>query len=471
MRSFKKNTDFQINYQRLAVAAFSVLLIVLHFVRIFDNNFWGDEAYTIRLSQMNFTEMLMETAADVHPPLYYFIVQLFCKLFGYSGAVYHLASLVPYVIGVVVALTVIWKWFGMEASILFILLSSLLETAVTYNVEVRMYSWGALFLLLSFLALYRIFTRNQTKDYVCFVLFSLGTAYTHYYCLISVAFFYIVLIGLALVKRKEYFKRTLIACLVTVAAYLPWLIALIQTLRRTMGDFWMLYIPYLKDCFGYMFSGSLQYVLFAVMLLAVAFSAWYQRKDCGKVLWLAAGLCSIFGTIMVGNVVSRLFRPVMIVRYLYPVSIIAWVLLAVGISGCRRKRLYTGLLAAALLITSGPQFIRTVQAEKTQNVLLQETLEATSRIAGAGNVIVTDLEYIDWTVGDYYYPGSEQIYMGDGVLPALTEGKDYWLMLSGKLSEEMTAELQIQGYVSEILVEQGVIGTNPVVVYELQESK
>ena len=140
-------------------------------------------------------------------------------------------------------------------------------------------------------------------------------------------------------------------------------------------------------------------------------------------------------------------------------------------SGKNKKRLYTGLLAAVLLITSGPQFIRTVQTERTQNELLQETLEATAQIAGEGNVIITDLEYIDWTVGDYYYPGSEQIYVGDGVLPALKKGKDYWLMLSGKLSEEMTAGLQRQGYVPEILVEQGIIGTNPVVVYELKEYK
>ncbi len=466
MTSLKKNTDYQINYWRLAVTAFSVLLIALHFVRIFDNNFWGDEAYTIRLSQMDFTEMLKETAADVHPPLYYLIVQIFCKLLGYSGVVYHLASFVPYVIGIIVALTVIWKRFGMEASVLFILLSSLLETAVTYNVEVRMYSWGALFLMLSFLELYRIFTTNETRDYVCFVVFSLACAYSHYYCLISVAFFYIVLIGLALVKREAYFKRTLIACLVTVAAYLPWLIALVQTLQRTMGDFWMLYIPYLKDCIGYMFSGSLQYVLFAVMLMAVAFTAWYQQGDWGKVLWLAAGLCSIFGTILVGNIVSKVFRPVIIVRYLYPVSMIAWVLLAVGIASLKRKRVYCAVISLALLVTCIPQYINTYQADRQQNELLTETLKATEDINGKDSVILTNLEYLDWTVLDYYYPETEHVLFTDSI-PALEDGTTYWLMLPAAIGQELTKQLTIQGYVAEAVVENGTLGTNPVVVYKI----
>lgn len=140
-------------------------------------------------------------------------------------------------------------------------------------------------------------------------------------------------------------------------------------------------------------------------------------------------------------------------------------------SGKNKKRLYTGLLAAVLLITSGPKFIRTVQTERTQNELLQETLEATAQIAGEGNVIITDLEYIDWTVGDYYYPGSEQIYVDDGVLPALKKGKDYWLMLSDFISPEFTAQLEIQGYTFKLLLENGSLGTHPVKVYMLEESK
>ena len=465
MVASKKDVNNRFDYWRLAVTIFSAVLVVLNLLRIFDNNFWGDEAFTIRLAGMSVPEMLQATAEDVHPPLYYGIVQLFCKIFGYTGIVYHLASFIPYVLVIVLALTVVWKWFGMEASILLITLTSLLETAVSFHVEVRMYSWGSLFMLASFLALYSIFSQNRTRDYVWFVLVSLAGAYTHYYCLVSVAFFYMVLIGLALVKREAYFKKTLIACLVTVAAYLPWLIVLLQTFQRTMGDFWMTNIPYLKDCFAYLFSGRLQYVLFVVMLLAIAIFAWYQRKDLNKVLWLAAGISSIFGTILVGNLVSRIFRPVFIVRYLYPVAIIAWVLLAVGIAGCRYKRLYCAVLTASLLITCIPQYVHTYRAEKTENALLEQTLDATAEIAGEDAVILTNLAYLDWTVLDYYYPEVEHVLIGDK-LPVLEAEHAYWLMIQGEIPSDMVVQLEAQGYVADTVVEDGTLGTNSVRIYK-----
>lgn len=469
MVTSKKDADNRFDYWRIAAVAFAAVLVVLNLLRIFDNNFWGDEAFTIRLAGMSVPEMLRATAEDVHPPLYYGIVQLFCKVFGYTGMVYHLASFVPYVIVIVLALTVIWKWFGMEASILLITLTSLLETAVSFHVEVRMYSWGALFLLSSFLALYLIFTENRTRDYVWFVLASLAGAYTHYYCLVSVAFFYIILIGLSLIKREAYLKKTLIACLVTVAAYLPWLIVLLQTFQRTMGDFWMTNIPYLKDCFAYLFSGKLQYVLFVIMLAAVILTVWYQRKEPGKVLWLAAGMSSIFGTILVGNLVSRIFRPVFIVRYLYPVAIIAWVLLAVGIAGCKYKRLYCTILTIALLVTCIPQYVYTFQTEKSQDVLLAQTLEATSEITGEDAVILTNLEYLDWTVLDYYYPEVEHVLLDTAEIPPLDKGHTYWLMLQGEILADVATQLEAQGYTADMVVENGTLGTNPVRIYKLNK--
>lgn len=447
----------------------SFVFVCLHTIRIFDNNFWGDETYTIRMAYMNLPAMVAETAADVHPPLYYAIVTLFCKLFGYHGVVYHLASLVPYVLTVVTALTAVKKSFGMEASALLVLLSSFLETSITYNVEVRMYSWGALFLLSAFLSLYGILQNNRKRDYAAFTLFALAGAYTHYYCLISVAFFYVVLIVWAVFKKGAYFKRTLITCVITVAAYLPWFIVLLKTVERTMGeDFWMSNIPYLKDCVLYLFQGRLSYVLIAVMLLATAAGAWYGRKDTQKLVWLFAGLCSIFGTILVGNIVSKVFRPVLILRYLYPVSIIAWTLLAVGIASCRKKRIYTLLLSIMLLGVGVPQFWQTYQAEKQQNILLEETLEATKAAVGEGNVILTDLQYLVWTVAEYYYPETECVLVDFSTsLPELSQDRQYWLMTRSNIDQEMLLVWEQQGYVLEKVVSNGSLGTNPLIAYKI----
>lgn len=54
---------------------YAFLLFLMNFIRIFDNAFWGDEGFSIRLAQMTVGDMAA-TAADVHPPLYYLFVQL-----------------------------------------------------------------------------------------------------------------------------------------------------------------------------------------------------------------------------------------------------------------------------------------------------------------------------------------------------------------------------------------------------------
>ena len=464
----EKNTNRRINYLTIILWTLAILLVIPNLIRIFDNNFWGDEAFTIRLAKMTFSEMLSATAADVHPPLYYWIVQMAYKIAGNNGVIYHLVSLIPYLLIMLLALTVIRKWFSETASVILMILCSLQENAVNFNVEVRMYSWGALFLLLSFLALYQILTLNSKRHYVYFVLASLASAYTHYYCLVSVAFFYIILILWALIKRKDYFKRTLIACVATVAGYLPWFLVLLQTFQRTMSDFWMTNIPYLKDCIGYFFSGRLQYVLFAIMMVAVVVYAWYQRKSTETLLWLAAGISSLFGTILVGNLVSRLFRPVFIVRYLYPVSIIAWFLLAIGIAGCKYKRIYTLVIVTVLLYVGIPPYIEVYQAEKAQDQLLQETLSATSMISGDNDVILTNLKHIDWTVAEYYYPDVDCELIDIESLPILEQDKNYYLMLPTPAEPKIIDQLDDQGFSLEILVDQGTLGTNPVNIYQLK---
>lgn len=75
---------------------YALVLFAMHFVRIFDNSFWGDEGFSIGLAQMNVFEMLQVTAADNHPPLYYLFTQLLYHLLGNHGYVYHLSALIPY---------------------------------------------------------------------------------------------------------------------------------------------------------------------------------------------------------------------------------------------------------------------------------------------------------------------------------------------------------------------------------------
>lgn len=477
------------NVSRILTVLYALLLFSLNFIRIFDNNFWGDEAYTIRLARMPLLSMFAETAGDVHPPLYYILVKLIGGILGYQGAVFHLISLIPYGVILVLALTVIWEQYGKPVSLMLITLASLLPTAVQYNVEVRMYSWGALFVLLSYMFLRRMLSQNRLGCAVGFVLFSLAAAYTHYYCLISVAFFYLALIVTALLNRRAFLKKTLLICAVTVVGYLPWFFTLLQTLERTANDFWMMWIPTLRESIAYFFSGQGQYLLFAILMMSAAAFLLYQIRSSGAheadtsseapvirlhraalsadTIWVLAGLCSMFGTVLVGIAVSRLIRPLFIVRYLYPVSVTAWLLLGFCLSKLRGRIVYTAAVLGIVLLTGIPQYCAVCQSDRSQNESLQATLSATAGRIETGDIILTDLAPIDWTVSDYYYPDVPHQLIDWNSLPNLRSGTEYWLILDDTSAQENVSLLNAQSCCPEEIVSHGILGTSQVSIYRL----
>ncbi|MCD8376678.1 MAG: glycosyltransferase family 39 protein [Oscillospiraceae bacterium] len=210
-------------YWRAAAVVYAAILFFLNFIRIFDNNFWEDEAFTTNLMTGTVSEIIATTAADVHPPLYYLIVKLGYALVGNRGWMFHLASLIPCAVILAFSLTAVWDRFGKETAIILMTLTTISGNAVTYNMEVRMYSWGALFILLSFYYLYLILTEGKAAHYVLFVVFSVAAAYTHYYCLLAVAFFYAALLFLSVFRKRLGLKKVLLTCACAVAAYLPWI--------------------------------------------------------------------------------------------------------------------------------------------------------------------------------------------------------------------------------------------------------
>ena len=476
------------NWSRMLQLFYAFALFLLNFVRIFDDNFWGDEAYTIRLAQMQLQPMFTETAGDVHPPLYYMLVRLFCSIFGYRGEVFHFVSLIPYGIVMVLALTIVRSRYGRIASLVFMTIASLMPQAVQYNVEVRMYSWGAFFVLLSYLFLWRIFTYNRRIDYVGFTFSSLAAAYTHYYCLVSAAFFYVTLIFVALVRRKDFLKKTLLCCMATVVGYLPWFFILLRTLERTADDFWMAWIPTLRECIAFFFSGSCQYILFAMLMLGTAAFFLQQIRDLkekpgdaagllslrlsGMILsadtvWCLAGLLSMFGTSFVGIMISRLIRPLFIVRYLYPVSIVAWLLLGFSLSRLKGRVFYGSVVLAILYLSCIPQYYNTYLNDRTENEKLRSTLTATTGEIGIGDEILTDLAQIDWTVSDYYYAGVSHSLITFDSFPELEHDIEYWLILDVGRASENVSWLNAQGYCCEEKVSDGILGTSPVSIYRL----
>ena len=78
-------------------------------VFLYSNLFWADETFTVRISGLGIGEIIKQTALDVHPPLYYFIVHFFTGILGNAPIIYRIISLIPYAVILIFSLTIVYK--------------------------------------------------------------------------------------------------------------------------------------------------------------------------------------------------------------------------------------------------------------------------------------------------------------------------------------------------------------------------
>ncbi len=446
-----KSFDKKDLYWRVFGVIYSIALFAINFIRIFDNNFWGDEAFSVGLARMNFGQMLTETALDVHPPLHYIEDMILTRIFGDHGWVYHLGALLPYAIILIFTLTVIWKKFGKECALILITFTSILSTSIQYNVEVRMYSLAAMFVLLSYYFLYGIISQGRRKDYICFVLTSLGAAYTHYYALITVAFYYLALLVWT-IKKKIPVKNLIITYAVTILAYLPWGIVLISTLARTAGDFWMTEIPSVYDALLFIIEPEnvvftitifSLLILISVFIIIASIKSKSETNNSHKsdfiqfpsategsfslksfLLW---GWIALFGTLAMGFGVSYLVRPVFLIRYIYPAVVAFWLTISITLTRIKYKKIIAFVVILTTLQSSVPLYLIENEANREGTIRCDKTYEDLKTILKEGDVIWTNGGHLDWTILDCYFTGLNHTKINTRYIPTEFKIGDYIL--------------------------------------------
>lgn len=470
--------SFSLNMHSIAIILFyfsTLAFGLIGFMRCFDNAFWGDEGYTIQLAKISLKDMINATAGDVHPPLYYFLVKgLYC-LFGNSGFTYHLSAWIPYCAILMLACSVIRKEFGVITAGIVVVFDSLISEAITHNAEARMYALAAFFVLAAYVELYYILKSGKIIHWVLFAVCSLGAAYTHYYALVTVAFFYLTLVIMMLFQHK-LIKPTVITSIITIVGYLPWLAILISTFKRTAEGWWSTDIPEFKNTLQSAFDSSwLLYTFFVIVLIYTLYQLkvlsfkydkqkWKDKKDVfqirvslGKRLsvsrelsWILSGVMAFVGTAIVGIGISRIVRPLFLIRYIYPASLIAYMVMGYCLSRLNFRRLYAVLLCVAILWMNVPALLSTCRSERELN---RETTKFMQSVRPEEDArICTNVLDINWTLADYYYPGIAHSYY-DTLAAIEADDREIWLIWRDKLSEDSLMELSQKGLNAEEVYE------------------
>ena len=150
-------------------------------------NIWFDETYTLGLVNHNFIDLLKIGAADVHPLFYYVFAKFFTLFTGNSIISLRIFSILGMIILSILGYTHIRKDFGEKTGIIYSFLSMFLPVMLLYSSEIRMYSWAAVLVTLTGIYAYRIVRKESNKkNWILFAIFSLLSAYTHYFAMMAI---------------------------------------------------------------------------------------------------------------------------------------------------------------------------------------------------------------------------------------------------------------------------------------------
>ena len=338
--------------------------LFLYLLLIGGKYIWADEAFTFALVKHSYGEIWRLTAADVHPPLYYFILKLLTQPWGYSLASVKVASILPYIFIIMFGGVQFKIFFEEKTAILFMVLFFLFPFSFYYSIEVRMYSFAAAFVFANAVYAYRCFYEANKLNWALFVLSGLAAAYTHYFALVSAAIIYGILIFFIIIKRKELIAAWIVSSVITVVLYLPWLKVFIDQFTEVSADYWIgditfyeLFV-YINTIFGSngISGGILGYGTYRMPIYTLLFSLTYlialiyiiaarEKKD----IFICCCLLLVpILTIVTGVGISLLVRPVFMIRYVIPAIPLLVAFMAVALGRMKNKVLFVCIIVIAL---------------------------------------------------------------------------------------------------------------------------
>jgi hypothetical protein len=140
-------------HTRFIPAMIFIMALALRLFGIETQSMWADEGGTLALAARAPDVILRDTLADVHPPLYYWILHAWMGLFGVNVFAARGFSALCGALAVLVMYVLARRWFGPMASWIAGVAGILSPLAIHYSQEARMYALAMLLATLLFLVL------------------------------------------------------------------------------------------------------------------------------------------------------------------------------------------------------------------------------------------------------------------------------------------------------------------------------
>lgn len=320
---------------------------------------WSDEAFTWAITHYSFADFIKFLTPDVHPPLFYLSVKAFYLLAGDSIFAIRLFSLLGALALAALGLGPVRRACGNKVSLLYTGLILTTPIVLSCAQDGRMYTWAAFFVTGATLYAYLAATGGKWSDWLRHGIMTIGAAYFHYYALMAVGIINCLLFIWLIVNERRRLRYYLIVISAVAICYLPWISIFMRQIFKVKQDYWIppvsLWVIWktLSLPFGDKFSTSGLFIFQPyVFLLAFTVILWGLRQILTKKQTDSSpGLFSFtvfFLMILVAIVLSYLFRPILVPRYMMAVLGLFILSLAIGLSYINRKWVFFGALILLL---------------------------------------------------------------------------------------------------------------------------
>lgn len=230
------------------LAAGLIVFAAISLYTITKSSVWFDEAFGAYLIRFDFWHVALYTAADVHPPFYYWLLKLWGMLFGTNEFALRSMSVLFGGAAITFGFLLAKRLFGRSAawySLLFMVLAPLF---VRYSQEMRMYTLvTAIALAATYVLTFAMESKKRLPWIAYGILVSLGM-WTHYYSALVWLAHWVWRAWVLRQTNKDrkafmrafFSKNWLVAHVVAVGLFVPWLPALVhQVLIMQISGFWI----------------------------------------------------------------------------------------------------------------------------------------------------------------------------------------------------------------------------------------
>ncbi len=279
MQYFKKFRFFR-EFSRREIALFASALVVyigLTLGNMTRWSIWFDEGFSAYMMRFSFADIVRYTAADVHPPLYYW---LWVSMWGTSDFALRSLSMILIAATIIVVTGVVYQLFGKRAALWSAVLLAVSPQLIRFGDEARMYALVALITASATAVLVSSMRHPTRKKWIMYgVLVSLGM-WTHYFT----AFVWLShwvwrwLVRRDFVGARPYFSRGwILSHVCAIGIFIPWLPFMIKQLTTIQSTgFWISPVTidtpmnYITNMFLHLPHSEVKGWLAAIVLVFVA---------------------------------------------------------------------------------------------------------------------------------------------------------------------------------------------------------